>query len=301
MSLKRSLRALVLPHEAFDGWTQGLRVIAVLVVLLCAVNGASIALAGDAVADQVAEGHPVDMPSEPRQSIETDASNALDGVTPRAALAPLAWVFLIAGLAVLVAGRTGTDDEDVRVAFRDGVGIAALAAAPGLLRYAVRPVAVERSIGGWTYMESYARSLYEPPMAAVSQLFPDGALWLAVVAVSGVWTAAIVYGGTTASFETGRCRAALVAGVAFVTTTASAVLGEGGWIDAPIGFGLGFVVAGIVGLLGASTYITVSKGLVGFGGGEPATPQPRYVGLHRAGALVALALGFVLLDGIAFV
>lgn len=301
MSITQTLHGLGLPPEGFDGWAPGLRVVAVLVVLVCAVNGASMTLAGDAVADQVEEGHPVDMPPELAQSIETDVSNALDGVTPRAALAPLAWVFLIAGLAVLVAGRAGTDDGDVRAAFRDGLGIAALAAVPGLLRYAVRPVAVERSLAGWTYMKSYERSMYDPPMAAVSQLFPDGSLWMAVVAVSGVLTAAIVYRGTTATFEMGRSRAALVAGVAFVTTTASAVIGVGGWIGAPIGFGLVFVAAGIVGLLGAYTYITFSKELVGFGGSEKATPQPRYVGLHRAGALVALALGFVLLDGIAFV
>ncbi|ELZ11138.1 hypothetical protein C479_07513 [Halovivax asiaticus JCM 14624] len=314
MSQKRTLRTLVRPHEAFDGWTPGLRVVAVLVVLVCAVNGASIALAGEAVADQVEESHPVGLSSDVTQSIETDVSNALDSVTQRAALAPLAWVFMIAGLAVLVAGRAGTDDGAVRDAFRDGLGIAALAAVPGLLRYAVRPGVVERSLAGWGYMDPYAQSryeppmaaispyaqsLYEPPMAAISQLFPDGSLWMVVVAVSGVLTAAIVYGGMTASFEMGRSRAALVAAVAFVTTTVSAVLEVGGWIGAPIGFGLPFVVAGIVGLLGAYTYITVSKRLVGFGGGEEAPPQPQYVGLHRAGALVALTLGFVLLDGLA--
>ncbi|MFC3959026.1 YIP1 family protein [Halovivax cerinus] len=320
MVLKRSLRALVLPHEAFDGWTPGPRVVVGIVVVVCLASGVSMTLAGDAVADEVEGTVAVDNPYGPPEgvcdgerasfyncdapetvdrSLGTAASNAVGGVTPRAALAPFAWMVLIAGLPVLVAGRAGRGDGDAIAAFRDGLGIAALAAVPGLLRYAARPIAVERVVADWTH----PGTLDGVRTAAVSQLFPDGSLWLAVVTVSGVWTAAIVYGGVASAFDVGRGKAALIAAVAFVSTAASAALANGGWIGAPIGFGLLLVVGGIVGLLGAYTYSTVSKELelIGFGGSETVTPEPWYVGLHRAGALIGLAFGFVLVDGIAVV
>lgn len=321
MTLSRNFHALVLPHEAFDGWSPGLRVVAVLVIGLCAVSGASIAFVGDAITDEVSGSVSVDNPDRPpewvcdggdtaafyncdapetvQRSLETAASNAVGGATPKAAFAPLTWVFLIGGFLVLVTGRAGEGDGTAIAAFRDGLGVAALAAVPGLLRYVVRPIAVERAVTDWTH----PGSLDGVRTAAVEQLFPEGTLWLVAVIVSGVWTAAIIYGGTAAVFEVGRGRAALVAAVAFVSTAASAIFANGGWIGAPIGFGLLLVIAGILALLGAYTYITFSKDLelIGFGGSEQVTPEPWYVGLHRAGAVIGLALGFVLVDGIAVV
>ncbi|ELZ11140.1 hypothetical protein C479_07523 [Halovivax asiaticus JCM 14624] len=318
--LKRSVRALVHPTEGFDGWLPRLPVIAVLVVVLCALSGASIVYAGDAVTGEVSGSVTVDNPDQPpegvcdgrhasfydcdapetlERSLQTAASDAVGVVTPRGAIAPLAWVLLIGSLFVFVSGRSGGSDGNAIAAFRDGLGIAALAAVPGLLRYVARPIAVERAVAGWTY----PRSLDGVRTAAVEQLFPDGTLWLVAVVVSGVWTAAIVYGGATATFEVGRRKAALTAAVAFVSTAASASVANGGWIGMPIGFGIVAVVAGVLGMLGTYTFITISKELelIGFGGSEQVTPEPWYVGLNRGAALVLLALGFVFVDGIAVV
>ncbi|ESP90054.1 hypothetical protein [Candidatus Halobonum tyrrellensis] len=321
MSPKRYLRALLRPREAFDGWTPRLRVALALVVVLCALSAVSVGRAGDAVVGEVGGSVTVDNPERPpdwvceggtdsdvwdcdapetvERSFRPAASAAVGDVTSKAALVPLAWVLLVGGLLALVSGRASGSDGDAADAFGDGVRVAALAAVPGVLRYLARPVAVERSLTGW----SHPASLDGVRAAAVDALFPDGALWAAVVVVSALWTAAVVLGGARASLDVRRTPAALVAAASFAAVAGSVALPNGGWLGAPGGAGLVLVLVGVVGLAGAHTYISVSKAfeLVGFGGSEQVTPKPWYVWLHRLTGLAVVAVGFVLLDGVALV
>lgn len=319
VSPNRYLRALRSPRAAFDGWTPGAGAVLGLVVGLCALDAASVALAGDAVAAAVDGTVTVDNPARPpdwvcegpnadafggcdapetvQRSLRPAASAAVSAVTLKAALAPLAWVLFVAGVLVVASGRADGDDGDAVDAFRDGAGVAALAAVPGALRYLARPVAVERSLAAWTHPES----LDGVRSAAVAALFPDGPVWLAAAAVSGVWTAAVVYGGARAAVDAGPGWAALVAAAALATASGTALLPNGGWFGTPGGLGLLLVAVGVVGLLGAYTFISVSKEfeLVGFSGSERVTPEPWYVGLHRLFAVCLLAAGFLFLDGLA--
>lgn len=323
MSPVRYLRALVRPRETFDGWSPRTEVVLGIAVLLCALNAASVAYAGDAVAAEVSGTVTVDNPERPpdwicddsdmamgdsdacdapetiQKSLRPAASSAVGDVMLKAVTAPATWLLLIASLFAVVSGRAGGPDGDVVVAFREGLGIATVAAVPGSLRSLARPVAVQQTLADWTHPQS----LDGVRTAAVHALFPDGTLWLAVVALSGLWTAVVVYGGARAAFETERGLGAVVAAVAFATTAGSAAFPNGGWIASTGGSGLLFVALGLFGFLGAYTYISLSKEfeLIGFSGSRSVEPKPWYVGFHRLGALCFLAIGFVLLDGLALV
>lgn len=72
--------------------------------------------------------------------------------------------------------------EEIDVSLRRNSGGAALAVVLGLLQYLSWPVAVEHALTNWTYPDS----LYGFRIAAVTALFPDGPLWLAIVAVSRI-------------------------------------------------------------------------------------------------------------------
>jgi len=94
---------------------------------------------------------------------------------------------------------------------------------------------------------------------------------------------------------------AVLAGAAFLTTAATAPFSNGGWIGTPGGIGLLLLGGGVVGLLAAYSYISISKEfeLIGFSGSRKVEPRPWYVGFHRLAALCVVAVGFVLLDGFA--
>lgn len=318
MSLKQHVLALVRPAVAFDGWRPDGRVVVALVLLCCVASAASIAVTGDAVAAAVdgtvtvenpnkppewmcdgetAEYHDCDAPATVERSLQAAAAGTLDGARVKAALVPLVWTLLLAGLLVMVLGLPGRGDGEVLDAFTDGVGIAAVAAVPGLLRAAARPLAVERSLAGW----SHPQTLEGVRTAAVEALFPDGTLWLAVLVVSALWTAAILYYGTRGAFGVGPKGAGAVAAAGASTIGASAIMADGGWFGAPGAMGLLLVVVALVGVLGSYSYITIAKTfeLIGFSGSEKVDPRPWYVALHRIGAFVVLVVGFVLLDGIA--
>jgi|AntDeeMinimDraft_4_1070355.scaffolds.fasta_scaffold00630_2 hypothetical protein len=323
MSLKRSLRALFRPRQAFDGWTPSATLALVVVVLLCGLNAASVAYAGDAIAgevdgtvtvenpeklpDWVCEDSETNMPTVNddgcdapatiEEPLRDAASSAVDDVVLKAALAPFAWVVLFASLLAAASGTVGGRDGAVFAAFRDGLGIAALAAVPAVLRYLARPVAVQRALADWTH----PGTLDGVRTAAVHALFPDGPFWVAVVVISGIWTAAIVFAGARAIFELESGLAAPIAGAAFLTAAASAVLGNGGWTGTPGDIGLLLLGGGVVGLLAAYSYISISKEfeLIGFSGSRTVEPRPWYVGFHRLVALCVVAVGFVFLDGFA--
>lgn len=318
MSLKEYVRALVRPDVAFDGWRPDGRVVVGVILLCCVANAASIAVAGDAVAATVdgtvtvenpekspdwacdgdmAERPSCDAPATVERSLHVAAAGAVDGPMLKAALVPLVWTFLLAGLLVLVLGLPGRRDGEVVDAFADGVGIAAVAAVPGLLRAAARPLAVERSLAGW----SHPQTLEGVRTAAVDALFPDGTLWLAVLAVSALWTAAILYGATRGAFGVGPTGAGALAAAGASTIGASAIVADNGWLAAPAAAGVLFLVMGLVGVLGSYSYITIAKNfeLIGFSGSGEVDPKPWYVAFHRIGAFVALVVGFVFLDGIA--
>ncbi|SFR96703.1 hypothetical protein SAMN05216559_1688 [Halomicrobium zhouii] len=323
MSPKRFLRALVRPRDALGEWTPSITLAVVAVVSLCALNAASVAYAGDAIAGEVSGSvtveNPEKLPEWVCEDSETDmptvnddgcdapatiqeplrgaASSAVDAVVLKAALAPAAWVVLFASLFAVCSGSVGGRDGEVFAAFRDGLGIAAIAAVPGALRYLARPVAVQRALADWTH----PGTLNEVGTAAVHALFPDGPLWAAVVVLSALWTGFVVFGGARAGFEMEVGLAAPLAAAAFLTTAASAALGNGGWTGTPGGIGLLLLGGGVVGLLAAYTYISISKEfeLVGFSGSRQVEPQSWYVGLHRLVALCVVVVGFVFLDGLA--
>lgn len=318
----RYLTALLRPRSAFDGWMPGVGVAVGVVVLLCVLNGVSVAHAGDAVASEVTGSVAVDNPQRPpewmceentsmdaeafgdcdasetvQQPLRPTAQEALDGVVLKAALAPVAWILLVASLFVVLSNRIAGADGSALGAFGDGVRVAAIAAVPGAIRYLARPVAVERSLADWTHPET----LEAVGPAAVRALFPDGPLWLAAVAVSTGWTALVVYGGVRAVNGSDRDMAAVVAMAAVLPLCVSVALRNSGWTGVPGGFGLLCVAVGVVALLGARTYISVSKEfeLVGFRGSRHVEPTEWYVGLHRLAGLCIVVLGFVLLDGVA--
>lgn len=320
MSLKEYVLPLLRPDVAFDGWRPDGDVIAGIVLLCCVASAASVAVAGDAVAGEVdgtvtvenpskpsewvcnganAEHFDCDAPATVERSLHEAAATAVDGPIPKAVVVPLAWILFIAALVVVVSGHAGGRDGEATNAFTDAVGIATVAAVPGLLRAAARPLAVERGLADF----GYPASLDGVRTAAVDALFPDGALWLAAVAVSGPWAAAVVYGGTRGAFDVGRKGSAAVATTAGLSVAGSVLLANGGWLGAPGAMGVLVVVGGVVGLVGARTSITISKTfeLIGFSGGDRVEPKPWYVALHRLGAVAALAVGFLLLDGIALV
>ncbi len=321
MATKRYIRALFQPHEAFDRWAPRLRVAVGIIVVLCVLNGMSVAYTGGAIAGEVSGTVAVENPERPpdwvcedssfdtygscdaprtlQEPLQPAASDALNLVIVNAVLAPLAWVLLLAALFVLISGEVGKSDSDVLGTFSDGARIAALAAVPGLVRYLFRPVAVERALKDWTHPSS----IDGVQTAAVNMLFPDGPLWMALVLLSGLWSATIVYGGARAFFESEQTTAVLVAAIALITTTGSVVLTNDGWINVSSGIGFLLFVAGVAGLLGAYTFISISKSfeLIGFSGSEGVTPRPWYVGLHRIAAVCALGLGFVWMDGLAVV
>jgi len=138
-----------------------------------------------------------DAPATIEEPLRDAASSAVDDVVLKAALAPFAWVVLFASLLAAASGTVGGRDGAVFAAFRDGLGIAALAAVPAVLRYLARPVAVQRALADWTHQGT----LDGVRTAAVHALFPDGPFWVAVVVISGIWTAAIVFAGARAIFE----------------------------------------------------------------------------------------------------
>lgn len=321
MSLQRFLRALLRPREAFDDWTPNTALAVVVLVSLCALNAAAVAHAGGAVADEVEGTVAIDNPAKMPESVCEDpemelsnadgcdapatiqeplrgaASSAVDDVVLKAALAPAAWVVLFASLFAVCSGSVGGRDGEVFAAFRDGLGIAAIAAVPGVLRYLARPVAVERSLADWTH----PGTLDGVRTAAVHALFPDGPLWLAVVTISGLWSAIVVFAGARGVFEMEVGLAAPLAAAAFLTTAASAALGNGGWTGTPGGIGLLLLGGGVAGLLAAHSYISISKEfeLIGFSGSRKVDPRPWYVGMHRIVAFCAVLAGFVFLDGFA--
>ena len=322
MSAKRILRALYRPRGAFDGWRPGVGVAVVVVVLLCALNGVSVAYAGNAVTAEVDGSVTVDNPSHPpdwvcddgtnseawdcnasetiQKPLRPAASGAVGGAAAGAAFVPLAWVFLFAGLFVVVSGRVGGDDGEAVEAFYEGATVAAVAAIPAALGYLLRPLAVERSLGDWTYPST----LDGVGPAAVDALTPEGAIWAAVVVVSGLWTAAVLYGATRAQFRDSNVAAAAVAAAALLTAVLSIPLPTGGLIRGPLGgLGIVLVVVAAPGLLWARMLIEISKAfeLIGFRGSREVEPEPWYVALHRLTALCGLALGFVFADGLAFV
>ncbi|WP_225336452.1 hypothetical protein [Halomicrobium urmianum] len=323
MSPKQYFSALLRPHEAFDGWTPSVAVAVAVVALLCVLNAASVAYAGDAVAGEVSGTVTVDNPERPpdwmcespdanagafgdcdapettQKPLRPAAIDAVDAVTLKAAFSPFAWVLLVASLFVVVSRRAGGSDGDALGGFRTGLAGGALAAVPGGLRALARPVLVERALVDW----SHPGTLDGVGTAAVRALFPDGPLWLAVVLVSGAWSAAVVYGGALDDDDRAGSGAAVVAVLAFVAASGSAVLGNGGWTAAPGGFGLLLIAAGVVGVVGSYTFIELSKNheLIGFRGKRHVEPRGWYVALHRIGAAVAVAAGFVLLDGHALV
>jgi len=321
MSPKRALRALLRPREAFDGWVPGRRTVVAAVVVLCALNGASVAYAGDLVTDEVSGSVTVDNPDHPpdwacgdstavdlgdcdapetiEEPLGPPANAAVGGATMAAVFAPITWILTFAGLFVVLSGAAGGRDGEAVDAFRDGAGVAAIAAAPGILRSLVRPLAVERSLADW----SYPTSLDGVGPAAVDALTPEGTLWLAVVVLTGVWTAAVVYGGARAFFDAERVVAGAGAVAALLTVAGSVFFADGGLSGAPFGLGLLLAFVGAIGFLGAYTYISISKSfeLIGFSGSREVTPDAWYVGAHRLGGLALLAVGFLFVDGLAFV
>ncbi|WP_226023736.1 hypothetical protein [Halomicrobium salinisoli] len=323
MSSNQYLRALRRPREAFDGWTPPLSVAVGVVVLLCAVNAASVAYAGDAIAGEVTGTVTVDNPERPpdwvcdgpsagevdfegcdepetvERSLRSAATDATDAIALKAALAPLAWTLLIGSLFVVVSRRAGGSDGAAIDAFRDGLAVGAVAAVPGSLRALGRPVAVERALADW----SHPGTLDGVRAATVGALFPDGPLWIAVVVASGAWTAFVLHGGASSAGEWTDGEATVIAGAGFVAVAASLVPADGGWIGVPGGFGLLLIAGGVVGVVGSYTFIELSKNheLIGFRGKDRVEPKGWYVALHRIGASLTLAAGFVLLDGHALV
>lgn len=320
MSLEEYALAFFRPDRAFDGWRPDGRVVAGVVLLCCVAAAASFAVSGGDVTAAVDGTVTVDNPNDPSESVcEGDsaeywncdapptverslsaaAAEAVGGLPLKAALVPLAWVLFVATLVVVAAGRIGGRDAETMTALADATGITAIAALPGLLRAVARPVAVERGLADWTY----PASLDGVGPAAVHAMFPDGQLWSVVVAISGLWTAVIVYGGARGAFDVSQRRAGAVAVVAGLSVAASAFLTQGGWFGGPAGLGVVFVVGGAVGLAATRTLITISKTLelIGFSGSQRVEPKSWYVALHRLGAAFALAVGFLLLDGLALV
>lgn len=313
---KRLLHALHSQQETFAEWTPSVRVAAGVIVLLCVVNGASAAVTGGSVTDAVSGSVTVENPNHPpefacdgttnltvsscgapetiEKSLRPAASSVVDGVVLEAALTPLAWAVVLAGLFVLVSGRGNEDDEGAVEALRDGLGVAAVAAIPGVLRYLGRPVLVERALADWTH----PGTLDGVRAAAASAMVPNGPVWLVVAAVSGGWTAVIVYGGVSGVFGDGRIRAAVAAAVAFLTSGGVAAVSGTGLPGLPV-VGLLVMFVGFVGFIGAETYIVVSKEfeLIGFSGSDEVDPQPWYVALHRIGAFCVLLAGFALVAG----
>lgn len=320
MSLEEYALALFRPDRVFDGWRPDGRVVAGVVLLCCVAAATSFAVSGGDVTAAVDGTVTVDNPYDPSESVckgdaaeywncdapptverslSAAAADAVGGLALQAALVPVAWVLLVATLLVVAAGRIGGRDAETMTALADATGITAFAALPGLLRAAARPVAVELGLVDWTY----PASLDGVGPAAVHALFPDGQLWSVVVVISGLWTAAIVYGGARGAFDVKRRRAGAVAVVAGLSVAASAFLAHGGWFGTPTALGVVFVVGGAVGLAASRTLLTISKTLelIGYSGSRGVEPKPWYVALHRLGAAVALAVGFVLLDGLALV
>lgn len=322
VSLKRIPRALLRPRETFEGWLPGLRATAVVVALLCTLNGASVAFAGNVVTAEVDGSVTVDNPRHPpdwvcdgesnsdgwdcdasetiQKPLRPAASSAVGGAAVAAAFAPLVWVLLFAGLFVVVSGTAGGRDAEAANAFYEGAAVAAVAAIPGVLRYLLRPFAVERSLADWTY----PRSLDGVGPAAIDALTPDGTLWAAVLVISGVWTAAVLYGATRAQFRDSNAAAGAVAVAALLTAVLSIPLSDGGLIDGSLGgLGIVLVLVAVPGLLWARTFISISKAfeLIGFRGTDEVEPASWYVGLHRLIALCGIALGFVFAGGLAYV
>lgn len=321
MSLKRIPRALLRPHETFDGWRPGLRTAVVVVLLLCTLNGASVAYAGNVVTAEVDGSVTVNNPSHPpewvcdgessdgwdcdapetiQKPLRPAASSAVGGAAVAAAFTPLAWVLLFAGLFVVVSGSAGGHDGEAADAFYEGAAVAAVAAIPAVLRYLFRPFAVQRSLDDWRYPST----LDGVGPAAIDALSPDGTLWAAVVVVSGLWTAAVLYGATRAQFRDSNRAAAAVAVAALLTPVLSILLSDSGLIHGPLG-GLGIVLVLVAtpAFLLARTFIQISKAfeLIGFRGSREVEPAPWYVGLHRLAALCGIALGFVFAGGLAYV
>ncbi|GAB7095211.1 hypothetical protein JCM30237_23640 [Halolamina litorea] len=317
MSLKPYVEALLSPHE-FGDWTPSLRAAIGAIVLLCVLNGASVAYAGDVITNEVSGTVTVDNPERPPdtfcegstfdydgcdepKTIEKPLRPAADGAVGRmavkAVLAPIAWVALLGSLLVLGTGNAGGRDREAVDAFRRGALVASIAAIPGVLRYAVRPVVVSRGLPDWTY----PNSIDGVEAAAVDALFPNEPAWAAIVLVSALWTAMVVFGGTRGVFETTDGLAGVVAAIAFVTVAASVPLTNGGWIGLPSLLGIFLTVVGVLGFLASGAYISVSKSfeLIGFGGTEEVRPEPWYVGLHRFGAFVVVVAGYLATDGVA--
>ncbi len=322
MSLKRIARAFFRPRETFDGWRPGLRTAVVVVLLLCTLNGASVAYAGNVVTAEVDGSVTVDNPSHPpewvcdgestsdgwdcdapetiQKPLRPAASSAVGGAAVAAAFAPLAWVLLFAGLFVVVSGAAGGRDGEAADAFYEGAAVAAVAAIPAVLRYLVRPFAVQRSLDDWRYPST----LDGVGPAAIDALSPDGTLWAAVVVVSGVWTAAVLYGATRAQFRDTNTAAVPVAVAALLTAALSILLSDSGLLDGTLGgLGIVLVLVAVPAFLWARTFIQISKAfeLIGFRGSREVEPAPWYVGLHRLAALCGIALGFVFAGGLTYV
>jgi len=325
-ALRRVLRALVRPRAVFgDSRSVPFRVGLAVVVLLCALNAAGVLYASGVVADATTGSVQIDNPARPAETVCEDAqspgdffyeyhhetcknepatvqqplaSYAADTISDlafAAFLVPFAVWAVVSGLIHLLIGGATADDYDERVQFSAVLAVTAIGLVPAALRYAARPLLVEMETATLTPASiEAARSL------AADALTPNSPVWLALVAATAAWTAVVWWRSWQTAFGVSSRRAGTVAAVAGACFLVPAV--------APVQF------AGSVGALGILLVavgipalafprglenLDLALDLIGTRGGERVEPKPWRVALQQLSGLVMVAVGTVLLGGLA--
>ncbi|GAA0656726.1 hypothetical protein GCM10009019_20930 [Salarchaeum japonicum] len=296
-----------------------------VVVLLCALNAAGVLYASGVVADATTGSVQIDNPARPSETICEDAqspgdffyeyhhetcatepatvqqplasyaADAASDLAFAAFLVPFAVWIVVSGLLHVVIGGATADDYDDRVRFSAVLAVTAVGLAPTALRYLARPLVVELETATLTPAGiDAARAL------AADALTPSSSVWLAVVAATAAWSALVWWQSWQAAFDVSSRRAGTIAGVAGACFLLSAL--------APVLVGGG---AGVVGVLLVALgipalafprdleRIDLAFDLIGTRGGENVEPKPWRVALQQVSGLALVAVGTVLLGGLA--
>lgn len=312
-SVPPPLRALVAPRRTFPEWTPGLRTAAVAVLLLAALNAYGVAAGAEAVGDAVTGSVTVENPQRPadwvcedpgtdyqreqcenqprtvERSLSRAAATAANGQVPVAFLAPIA-AWLVVGAFALVA-VDGVDGE-----YGPALAVAGWASLPAAVRYAARPVLVERAAATWSHPGSV------DALQTAAQSFVTGtslSAFTAVALVSLAWQWYVLGAGLQAAFDATRERAYAAAGVPVVGLAVLATAGPTLVATGPAAFaGLFLLALGLVHVAAPRTLIAIETffDLIGMRR-KHVEPKDWYVWTVRAGGALLATVGFAFVGG----
>lgn len=320
-SLRTLLGAFVKPASALD---DGLpfRVGATVVVLLCVANAVATAHSAGVVAANTHGSVTVDNPGHPpdwicdqpdtaeqyeryQSACENEpetidrplsryAGNAVGGLVWNALLAPLAVWLAVSGVLVLAFGGASADDPADRVGFSGVMAVTGLGLAPAVLRYAARPLFVERAVADWSVPPATVEGA---KTAAVEAMTPEATLYAVVVVATVAWSAYVWRGGWRAVLDTTNRRADAVA------VTAAGALAVPAFNPVYFGpeafpYGVLFLLLGGVGLVFPRVleHVQLAFDLIGTRGGDNVELKPWRVALEQ-GVSLLLVLGATLAVG----